>query len=227
MRCGINPHGNLVWVLAGDSFVHIEQVAVFGANIIFAVTFDHRTEVQVHAVLERTDPFTLIHHRFRISRGHIAGNQIAERGVLPFEVVVPITVTYLVGWARVIECGWHPDSSVITQRFRHQCQLGLEFVARRNTRRMDLGVARVGKECASAMCAPGGRDVGSHGVRRQVVDVAVATGRQHDCVTRMAAHFTADQVSGDHSTRSTVFEHHVQQFSSGVEFYVSCSDLLS
>ena len=45
VNCWVDTHGNLVGVLTGDVCVHVEEVAVFSADNIFAVTFDHRCEV--------------------------------------------------------------------------------------------------------------------------------------------------------------------------------------
>ena len=66
----------------------------------------------------------------------------------------------------------HPDATVVAQRLRHQGELGLVVAADTGMQvGMDLGEARVGEQCPSAVGAPDRGGVATLGVGRQEEDV--------------------------------------------------------
>jgi len=87
---GIDPHGRLVRILVGDPLVHLEQVPVPVLDRLASETADRIFEVQVDPVLERTDAVAFFDQAHRRPGGDVAGDQVPERRVLTFEVVVAV-----------------------------------------------------------------------------------------------------------------------------------------
>ena len=156
---GVDAHRHLVRVLAGDALVHLEQVAVALLDDVLAEPLDRLREVEVHAVLQRPDAAARVDLALDRARRDVARHEVAERGVAPFEEVVAVVVGNLVGRPRVVHLLRHPDPAVVAQRLRHQRELALELVARRDARGVDLRVARVGEVRALLGGAPRGGDV--------------------------------------------------------------------
>src|SRR6185436_4502817 len=84
---------DLVRVLAGDALVHLEEVAVLCLDGRPAQPADRVREVQVDAEPAGADAAALVADVLRRARGDVTGDQVAERGVDPLEVVVPLVLT--------------------------------------------------------------------------------------------------------------------------------------
>src|SRR5688572_15533065 len=95
-----------------------------------------------------------VNHLLGGARGNITRHQVAKAGVAFLQVIPAFAVRYLTRRSRVALLPWHPDSTVVAQRFAHQSQLGLVLARRWNTGGMDLGKARVGKKGPSFITAP-------------------------------------------------------------------------
>ena len=80
----------------------------------------------------------------------------------------------------------------------------------RNARGVNLGEARVGETGPALVCAPGGGDVATLGVGRQVEDVAVAAGGQDDRVRGVRLDRAGDQIAGHDAAGATVDDHQVE-----------------
>ena len=206
----VDPHGLLVRVLTGDPVVHVEQVSVFVRYGFQAITGNGRSEVQVHAVLQRPDSTALVAHRLGIAGRYVPGHQVAEGRVLTLQVVVTFGLGDVGRGAGIVECCGNPDPAVVAERLGHQCQLRLEVIADRNARRVYLGVAGVSEEGSLLVGTPGCRDVAHHGVGGQEVDVAVAAGGQNHGVGRMRSDLAREQIAGDDPTGPAVFLDHVK-----------------
>src|SRR5690606_19359141 len=87
---GVDAHRDLVRVLPGDALVHVEEVAVLGLHGVAAEALDGVGEVEVHAAAHavdlRADAAALVAHVLGLSRGDVAGYQVAEGGVDPLQV---------------------------------------------------------------------------------------------------------------------------------------------
>ena len=75
---------------------------------------------------------------------------------------------------------------------------------------MNLRVTRIRKRSATLVGAPDGGGVAVHGVRAEIVHVAVPASRQHHRVSRVRRHFASHQVACDNTARPTVHQHQVQ-----------------
>ena len=72
--------------------IHLEEVPVSVANHVLPETADRIGKVEVNGISGRADTTPLVANDLRIPGGHIPRNQVPERRVTPFEVVVPLVV---------------------------------------------------------------------------------------------------------------------------------------
>src|SRR6202011_3844677 len=131
---------------------------------------------EVDAQSAGSDATAFVALLLRGAGGDVAGDQVAERRVQPFEIVVPPAIGDLPGGARVAVGRGDPDAAVVAQRLAHQGELALVLAGARNARRVDLGEAGVREVRAAPVRPPDGGCIGALGVRAQVEDVAVAAG---------------------------------------------------
>ncbi len=227
VRRRVHPHRHDVGVLAGDLLVHGEEVAVALLDRRLPQPLDGVGEVEVDAVLLGPHAAPLVDHRLGVAGGDVAGDEVAEARVLALQVVVPLGLGDLVGPALVVGIFGHPDPAVVAQRLGHQRQLRLVVARGRDAGRMDLRVAGVGEQGAAAVGPPGGGDVRPLGVGREVVDVAVAAGRQHHGVAGVALDRPGHHVAGDDPDRAAAaVDHHVEHLGAREHPDLAGGDLL-
>ena len=199
---GVDAHRHLVGVLARDPLVHVEQVAVLLRDGLGAHPLEGVGEVEVDAAAEvadlGADAAALVADVLGLTARDVARHEVAERGVDPLEVVVAVLLGDL---ARVLLAVGgvlrHPDAAVVAQRLRHERQLALVLAGHGDAGRVDLRVAGVAEVGALAVRAPRRGDVAAHRVGREVEDVAVAAGREHDGVGEVRLDLAGDEVAGD------------------------------
>ncbi len=171
---GVDPHGHLVRVLVGDPLVHVEEVAVLGLDHSPAHAPDGVGEVQVDALAAGAHSPALVAHVLRGAGGDVTGDEVAEGGVDPLQVVVALVLGDLVRRTGVALGLRHPDAAVVAQRLAHQGQLGLVVAGARDAGGVDLGEAGVGEVRAPPVRPPDRGRVGVHRVGGEVEDIAVA-----------------------------------------------------
>ncbi len=183
---GIDAHRNLVGIFVGDALVHVEQIAVALAN--------RRSRPGVRSRRRNRDrrpgrssptPRPSSQTCFGIARSHIARNQVAEAGIAALQIIIALVFRNLVRRPLVALLLRHPDAAVVAQRFAHQRQLRLIIARHRNAGGMNLREAGIGEQRAALVRAPDGGGVGTFGVGRKIVDVAVAAGCQNHRVGDM------------------------------------------
>ncbi len=225
MHGGVDPHRDLVRVLRGDPLVHVEEVAVLVLHGLAAHPGDGVGEVQVDALAAGTDATPLVADVLRGAGGDVAGDEVAEGGVDPLQVVVALGLGDLGGRAGVALGLRYPDPAVVAQRLAHQRQLGLVVAGARDAGGVDLGEAGVGEVRAAPVRPPDGGGVGVHGVRRQVEDVAVAAGGEDDGVREVRVDPAGDQVAGHDAAGPAVDDDQVQHLRTRVHLDVAGRDL--
>src|SRR5690606_25609636 len=183
---GVDAHRHFVGVLVGDPLVHLEQVPVAVGDDVGPHPLDRGAEVEVDAVVEGADPLAGLDHAHGGPGGDVAGDQVAEGGIHPLQGVVAILLRDLARGPVVVGSLRDPDARVVTQRHRHEGQVGLGLVRRGDAGGVDLGVAGVGEGRSRAVGAPGGGDVAAHGVGGEVGHVGVAAGGQYHRVGGVA-----------------------------------------
>ena len=99
MDGGVNAHGRLVRILAGNALVHLEQVAVALFNGVTAQTLDGVAEVQINGQTGFSHAAAFVAHHLGVARGHIARNQVAEAGIAPFQEIIALALGHLAGRA--------------------------------------------------------------------------------------------------------------------------------
>ena len=218
---GVDAHRHLVGVLTRDPLVHVEEVVVLLAHRVLAQTLDRVGEVEVDAAAEvadhRAHAATLVADVLGLAGGDVAGDQVAEGGVDPLQVVVAVLlgdVARVLG--AVLGLLRHPDATVVAQRLRHQRQLRLVVAGDRDAGGVDLRVAGVGHVGALAVRTPRGGDVGAHRVGREVEDVAVAARGQHHDVGEVGLDRAGDHVAGDDPAGLAVDDDQLEHLVAGV-----------
>ncbi len=189
---GVDGHGLLVGVDAGDFFIHLEEVAVFGFDDFFAqladgvwigvgdaaqgcfgfaVADNGVFEVEEDGSARSVDAASFVAHFFYGACGHVARNEVSEGGVHTFEEVISIfgwnvaRILLFVAYGEdIVHFFGHPDASVIAEGFGHEGELRLVFAAFGDTGGVDLDEAGVGHQGTAAHCFPSCGDVGAHGI---------------------------------------------------------------
>jgi hypothetical protein len=114
MDSRIDPHGNFVGILSSDFLIHVEEVAVFFANHGLGKPANRIREVQINALPAGAHASPFIADFLRIARSNVAGNQIAEARVTPFEVIIPLVFRNAGGSAIVVLLLRHPHAPVVS-----------------------------------------------------------------------------------------------------------------
>ena len=95
---GVNHHRRLVGVLVGDFLVHLEEVAIFLFDDIFAEAADGVAEVEVDSKSRGAHAVAGIAAFLSGTAGDVAWHQVAEGWVAAFKVVVAFLFGYVVGF---------------------------------------------------------------------------------------------------------------------------------
>src|SRR5262249_13846993 len=161
----VDSHWNFVWILAGDAFIHVEEIAISLADALLAETLDGVGEIKVDAQAAFADSAAIIAHSLRVARRYVTRNKIAEAGILSLEIVIPLVFRYLVRRSRITFLFRNPNPAVIPKRFAHQCELRLIFATDGNTGGVNLSETRIREGGAALVSAPDGRAVGSLRIR--------------------------------------------------------------
>src|SRR5258706_9875223 len=115
MDRGINAHRYFVCVLPGNFLVHVEEVAVFLADLRLAHTANGIGEIEIDALAAWSDAAAFVANFLCGTRGNIAGHEIAETWVTPLEVIIAIFLGDLARGARVTFFLGDPHAAVIAQ----------------------------------------------------------------------------------------------------------------
>ena len=222
---GVDPHGHLVGILIGDAVVHLEEVAVPILDGVVSIPSDGRLEIEIDPVLERPNTLASVDHPLGGPGGHVAGDEVSEGRIDALQVVVTVCGRDVAGRSGLVGVLGYPDPSVVAERLRHQGQLRLEFIRRRDAGGVDLSETRVGEGGAPAVCPPCRRDVRGHRIGGEIEDVGITAGGQHHGVCRVAGYLTRDQISDDDSDRPAVFDDDVEHLTAGVEVDLAGVDL--
>ena len=127
---------------------------------LFAVPFNGICKVKVYRKTGFPHAFAHIILGLGIARSHIPGNQVAEARIFFFKVIIPLRFRDLVGRPLISGGFRHPNPTVVTQAFAHQCQFGLIGSVDRDTCGMNLGVTGIGKKRPFFICPEGCADIG-------------------------------------------------------------------
>lgn len=215
---GIDLHGLFVRIFAHDLVVHIEEVAVFGADGGFAFFGDGFAEVEVNGVAAGPDAVAFVAVFFAVAGGDVTGDHVGVGGIAFFEEVDALGFGDVVGMAFVPGSTGDPDASDVTETFAHEGEFGLVVSRDRDTSRVDLDVARVAKVSAAFVGTPSCRDVGGHSGGGEIIDVGVTARAKEDSVRGVSFDFARHEVAGDDALGDAVFDDQVVHLVAGVEF---------
>ncbi len=207
----VDAHRRLVGVLVRDLLIHREEVAVTLADLALPEALDGGGEVEIDAKPGFTHATAFVANGLGGAAGDVARREVAERGIHPLKIVIAVAfrdVRRLL--AAVFLALGHPHATVIAERLGHQGELRLIVTADRDARRMDLRVAGVAEARAALVGAPARRDVRTARVGREVIDVAVAAGREHHGVAVVPGDCTRLEVADDDALGVAVHDHEVE-----------------
>ena len=236
---GVDAHRRLVRVVGRDLLVHLEQVAILGADHRLAQLADllHRGGgnaldvgfgaaialngtgvVEVHSLSGFVHPESSITALLGGPARHIARHQVAEGRVPALEVVIAPFLGDVRRTKGAIAEGLHiglllghPDAAVVPEGLGHQRQLGLIVAADRNARRVDLRVGGVGHVGALLVGLPSGGNIRAHGIGAQEEHVAVSSATQDHRVGTVTLNLTGRQVAGDDAPGLAVDHDHIHE----------------
>ena len=211
----VDPHRLLVRILVGDLFVHLEEVAVLLLDDVLTDPLDGVLEVEVDRQAALADTAPVVARLLGVTRGDVAGDEVAEARVLSFEVVVALLFRNLFRRARIALLLRHPHAAIVAQALAHERQLALMVARHRDTGGVNLREARVGEERAALVGAPRRRDVRVHRIGGEVVDRAVAAGCEADRIGRVLLDLAGHQVADDDAARLAVDEDEVEHLAAG------------
>jgi hypothetical protein len=229
----INHHRQLIRIFAGDFFIHLEKVAVAGADRVFAETCGCVAEVEINSQTGGGDAAAVIAGFFRSAGRNVARRKVAEGWIFPFEEVVALVFRDVFGgdflalefFGDLLRFRG-PDAAVVAERLRHQGELRLVIAADRDAGRVNLGEARIGEKRAATGGTPGGGHVAAHRIGRQEKDVAVAAGCEDHRIGRVGADHTGSQIADDDAFGVAVDQDEVEHFGAGVHFHAAFMDFL-
>ena len=99
------------------------------------------------------------------------------------------------------------------------------LTTRRQTGRVNLGEAGIGKSGSALVRTPDRRDIARFRVGRQVEDIAVTARSQHDRIGRMRFDFSGQQIARDDASRSSIHQHEVEHLVPRIHLHRFCADL--
>ena len=229
---GVDLHRLLVGILAGDLVIHLEQVAVAGADRGLAEAVGRVAEVEEHPEAGLGHAESGVADFLGGAGRDVARGKVAERGIFALEEVVAVVFLDVGGLELAgADLGGdfgglrHPDAAVVAERLGHQRQLRLVVAADRDAGRVDLGVAGIGEVGAAAGGSPGGGDVAAHRVGRKEEHVAVAAGGENHGVGRVGLDLAADHVADDDAFGVAVNEDDIEHLGPREHFHAALVNL--
>ena len=214
----IDHHGGFVRVVIRDVLVHIEQVAVFALDDVFAIPFDGIGKIKVNGVAGGSHPQAGVAHFLGVAAGHVTWHQVAETGILLFQEIPAVFFGNLVGAAGVLGILGHPDPAVVPETFTHQGQFGLIIARMRDTCRVNLGKARIGEKGAFLVGFERRPDIAGIGIGGKIKHRAVAPGGQDDRIGGIPFHFTGNEIADDDAPGFVLDDDDVHQLAAGEHF---------
>ena len=225
-----DAHRLLVRILAGDVLIHVEQVAIAGADLGLAKALNRGGEVEVDtkalAIDHLADAAAFVADFLGGTGGDIARGEVAVARILTFEeIIAGVFGDFGGGLGGVGLVFRHPNAAVVAERLRHQGELGLVFAVHRDAGRMNLRVAGIGETGAAAVGAERRGDIATLRVGGEVEHVAVAAGADHDDVGGPGFDGTRDKVARDDTLGLTIDEDEIEHLMARVHLHRAETDL--
>ena len=233
MYCGEDLHRLLVGAYVGNLLIHIEQVAVASLDDLLTQTLDSGLEIEEYCQTGLVHAVASVATLLSSTRCNVTRYEVTECGVATLQVVVAILLSDIrrldlacTQSLDVLHLLGNPDTTVVTQRLRHQRQLRLLGAVDRNTGGVNLSEAGVSKTCTLAIALECSRAVRCHSVGRQEEYVTVATTCDYNCVSTKALQLTGYQVTSDDTASLAILNNYVEHLVAGVALNRAVSDLL-
>src|SRR6266446_6910121 len=211
MHRRINPHRRFVGVFRRNFLVDIEKISVALANGLFAQTRNSVGKIEINPASPRSDTMSFIAHFLGRARSDVARREISEAWIFSLKIIIAVRIRNIFRrFGAIFSSLWHPNASVIAQRFRHQSQFGLMLTGDGDAGGMNLSEARITKKRTAFVSAIGGGDVATARVGRKKKDIAVTAGRENNGIAGEGIDFAGAQVAGDDSLGMTIDQNEVE-----------------
>src|SRR6185437_3179049 len=147
MGCWINAHRGLVSIFPSNVVINFEKVTVAFFNHRAPQSSHSVNEVKINAAPPRANSTFLIANFLRTTGGDVTWGKVAIARVFTLKIVVPSNFwNTLWSLKTIFFVFWYPNSTIITQRFRHECKFRLIISAGRDAGGMDLSITRISKQ---------------------------------------------------------------------------------
>ena len=228
----IDHHRRFVRILICDLLIHLEEVAVLLLHHVASQTFDGIAEVEEYGKARIVHTITGIATFFGSTAGHITRHQVAEGRIATLQIVVALLFGNVFSFdltalktSGILYVFRHPDTTVITERLGHECQLGLVVPVYGNTSGMDLSHTWIGEESTFLVALPCGRAVRCHCIGRKEEGIAItARGNYHGMCSK-AFDLTRHQIASQNTASTTVDKHHVEHLVASIKLHLTQTDL--
>src|SRR5207248_3572181 len=125
------------------------------------------------------------------ARRNIPRRKIAVTGIFSLEIIIALVFgDFVRRFAAIFLAFGHPDASIIAERFGHESQLRLMLATNGDAGRMNLRKARISKQGAFLKSAVSRSYVATTRICRQIKNVSVTAGGEHDRVSRVPLDFS-------------------------------------
>ena len=229
----IDHHRLLPRRRGSNLLIHLEEVSIALLNPLMTETLDSIGKIKEHSQTCFIHAESGVATFLRSTGSDVTGNQITESRITAFEIIVA-TILRNLGSLDFVLAEFHhifqilrnPDAAVVTERLRHQRKFALLVTMHRNTGRMDLRKAGVGKESTLAISLHRRRTVGIHCVRGKEIGISITTGSKNYCVRTKAFDIAGYEVTRDDTLRLTVDNDEVKHFVTRITLHGSCCNFL-
>ena len=208
-----------------DFFVHIEEVTITLKNNVDTQTVDSFREVEEYGQTCVVYTETSVATFFSGTAGNVTRNQVTECRIAAFQIIVAVFFRNITSFDfaflefySIFFLLRNPDTTVVTERFRHQSQLRLLVTMYRNTSRVNLNVCRICEYSTLAVARDSSCTVTTHSVSRQEVSVTITTSSDYYSVSGETFQFACYKIFCDDTAGTSVNDDNILHFVAGIQF---------
>ena len=160
--------------------------------------------------------------RYEVTEGRVATLQVV---VAVFLWNIRALLCTCLQCLSIFELLRNPDTTIITQRLWHQCQLRLLVAMYRNTGWVNLNVRWISHVSTLTIALNSGCTVTTHSVGWKEVSVTIATSCYNNCVCSEALQLTSYEVLSNDTTCMTIDDNDILHLITCIELYLTSLNL--
>ena len=163
--------GEFTGIHVGDFLIHIKEVTVALANNVDAEALDRLREVEEYSQTRVVHTEALVATLLSSTRSNVTWHEVTESGIAALQIVVAVflrNIRTLLGAGLqslgILNLLGHPDTTIVTQRLRHQRQLRLLVTMNGDTSGVNLNVRRICEISTLTIALNGSCTVAAHSI---------------------------------------------------------------